>query len=184
MSVYIIPIILIVLILYGTYKKVNVYSAFCQGAKSSFDLVKGIFPYIVAIMISVALFRASGLGSLLVNFLTPIFNIFGIPSEVCELVLLKPFTGSGSLSILEDIISRYGADSYISRCACVIMGGSETVFYVSAVYFAGSKQKIAPAIIISLFGGILSAIVGCLLCKIMWAKVQFGTLHFSWLWNF
>ena len=168
MSVYIIPIILIILIIYAVYKKVNVYSAFCQGAKGAFDLVKSIFPYIVAIMVCVALFRVSGLGYVLVDILTPLFNLFGIPSEVCELVLLRPFTGSGSISLLEDIISRYGADSYISRCACCILGSSETVFYVSSVYFAGSKQKnIAPAIAIALVGGIVSAILSCLLCRVI-----------------
>ncbi len=167
MSAYIIPILLILLIVYGVYKKVNVYSAFCQGAKNSFDLIKGIFPYIVAIMICVALFRVSGLGTVLVQFLSPLFSLLGIPKEVCELVLLKPFTGSGSISLLEDIISRYGADSYIARCACTIMGSSETVFYVSAVYFAGSKQKITPAITISLLGGVISAVFGCLMCRII-----------------
>ena len=168
MSAYIIPIILIVLIIYGVYKKVNVYSAFCQGAKSSFDLVKGIFPYIVAIMICVALFRASGLGTLLVQFLSPLFNVLGIPNEVCELVLLKPFTGSGSISILEDIISRYGADSYISRCACVILGCSETIFYVATVYFSQTKvKKLYYAIPCALVASIIGAIVACLLCRVM-----------------
>lgn len=165
MSVFIIPILLILLIIYGVYKKINVYSAFCQGAKKSFDLIKGIFPYVVAIMICVALFRISGLGMLLVKLLSPLFCLLGIPVEVCELVLLKPFTGSGSISLLQDIIAKYGADSYISYCACTIMGSSETVFYVSSVYFAGSKQKIAPAIIISLLGGVISSVLGCFICR-------------------
>lgn len=168
MSKYIIPIFLIILIIYGTHKKVNVYSSFCKGAKDAFSLVKDIFPYIVAIMISVALFRVSGLSNFLVKILSPLFNVLGIPTEVCELVLLRPFTGSGSISMLENIISTYGADSYITRCACCILGSSETVFYVSAVYFAGSKVKnIAPAIAISLFGNIVGAILSCLLCRII-----------------
>ena len=168
MSKFVIPILLISLILYGCFKKVNVYTCFCNGAKSSFDLVMGIFPYIVTIMISIALFRLSGASTILINFLTPVFNCLGIPNEVCELVLLRPFSGSGSLSLLENIISSYGADSYISRCACCIMGSSETVFYVTAVYFADTKVKnIGLAITISLLGNIIGAILSCLLCKIM-----------------
>lgn len=167
MSSYIIPILLIVLIIYSVIKKVNVYQCFCKGAKQSFDLVLNIFPYIVAIMICVMLFRLSGLANFLIKILSPLFNLFGIPNEVCELVLLRPFTGSGSLSLLSDIIKTYGADSYITRCACCIMGSSETVFYVSSVYFAGSKIKnIAPAISIALIGNLLSAILCCLFCKI------------------
>ena len=104
MSAYIIPIILIFLIIYGKSKNVNIYSTFCNGAKKSFDLVLNIFPYIVTIMICVTLFRVSGIAGGLIKILSPIFNFFGIPNEVCELVLLRPFTGSGSLSILENII--------------------------------------------------------------------------------
>lgn len=168
MSNLIIPILILLLIVYASYKKVNTYKCFCNGAKGSFDLVLGIFPYIVAIMICVGLFRISGLCNLFVNLLTPLFNLLGIPTQVCELVLLRPFSGSGSISLLENIITNYGADSYITRCACCIMGSSETVFYVSAIYFADSKIKnIAPAITIALIGNIIGAIFSCLLCKII-----------------
>ena len=168
MSVYIIPLLLIFLIIFGKAKNVNVYLAFCQGAKKSFELVLNIFPYIVAIMVAVTLFRVSGIAGGLVKILSPIFNFLGIPNEVCELVLLRPFSGSGSLSILQDIITQYGADSYISRCACCIFGSSETVFYVSSVYFADTKIKnVTPAIVISLVGNIVGAIFCCLFCRVM-----------------
>ena len=168
MTKYIIPVIFIALIIYSKHKKVNVYSTFCEGAKKSITLVKDIFPYIASIMICVALFRASGLCDFFIKILSPIFIKLGIPSEVCELVLLRPFTGSGSISLLENIISTYGADSYIARCACCIMGSSETVFYVTSVYFAGSKLKnVTPAIVISLVGNIVGAIISCLLCQII-----------------
>ena len=168
MSDLVLPILLLVLILYASIKKVNVYNCFTSGAKKSFDLVLGIFPYIAGIMICVMLFRLCGFCEFLIKIVSPIFNFLGIPSEVCELVLLRPFSGSGSLSVVSDIISTYGADSYISRCACCIMGSSETVFYVSSVYFSGSKIKnITPAICVALFGNLLSAILCCLFCKIM-----------------
>lgn len=167
MSDLILPFLILSLIIFATYKKVNVYSCFCSGAKGSFNLILGIFPYIVAIMVCVALFRACGLSLVLVKLLTPLFTFFGIPVEVCELVLLRPFSGSGSLSLLENILTTYGADSYISRCACCILGSSETIFYVSSVYFANTKINIAPAILISLFGSIISAILSCLFCRII-----------------
>lgn len=167
MSSLIIPILLIITILYANKKKVNIYSCFCKGAKSSFDLVLGIFPYIVAIMVCIALFRVSGLCNILVSALSPIFNLLGIPPQICELVLLRPFTGSGSLSILENIISTHGADSYIARCACTIMGSSETVFYVSSVYFADTKLKnVFPAIAVALVGNVISAILSCVFCRL------------------
>lgn len=168
MSKYLIPVLLILLIVYGSMKKVNIYQSFCSGAKNSINLVYNVFPYICAIMLCVALFRLSGLSSLLVKMLSPLFSLLGIPTEVSELVLLRPFTGSGSVSILENIISKYGADNYISRCACCILSSSETVFYVSAIYFADTKIKnITPAIIIALIGNIVGAIASCLLCRII-----------------
>ena len=168
MTAYIIPILIIILIIFASYRKVNVYETFTQGAKKSLSLVSGIFPYIVSIMLVVSLFRASGLANVLVVCISPIFNFLGIPPEVCELVLLRPFTGSGSLSLLKDVISAYGADSYISRCACTILASSETVFYVTAVYFAGTKtKKVWFAISISLLCNFVGAIISCFLCKII-----------------
>lgn len=168
MSVYIVPIFIVLLLLYASYKNLNTYNIFINGAKGAIDLTISIFPYIVAIMISVALMRTSGLTDLLTKFVSPIFNCLGIPSEVCELVLLRPFTGSGSFALLNDIFLQYGADSYISRCACVILGSSETVFYVATVYFSGTKvKKLLYAIPCALLASLLSAILSCLLCKIM-----------------
>ena len=131
MSVYIVPIFLIFLLLYASFKNLNTYNIFVNGAKGAIDLVVSIFPYIVAIMASVALMRVSGLMDLLTSLISPVFNLLGIPPEVSELVLLRPFTGSGSFALLNDIYTTYGADSYIARCASVIAGSSETVFYVA-----------------------------------------------------
>lgn len=168
MTAYIIPILLVALLVFAFFKKINVYDTFTKGAKKSLSLVAGIFPYIATIMIAVGLFRVSGLGNLLVRCISPLFNLLGIPVEVCELVLLRPFTGSGSISLLKDVIAAYGADSFISRCACTILGSSETVFYVTAVYFAGTKtKKVWLAIFIALVCNFVGAILSCLLCKIM-----------------
>ena len=82
-------------------------------------------------------------------------------------MLLKPFSGSGSTALLADLLAQYGADSYIGRCACVAFGSSETVFFISAVYFAGSKKSLLKPVVIALFSNLLSLILGCLFCKIM-----------------
>lgn len=146
----------------------NTYNIFVNGAKGAIDLVVSIFPYIVAIMASVALMRVSGLMDLLTSLISPVFNLLGIPPEVSELVLLRPFTGSGSFALLNDIYTTYGADSYIARCASVIAGSSETVFYVATVYFSGTKvKKLLYAIPCALVASFASAILSCLLCRIM-----------------
>ncbi len=168
MSVYILPILFVALFIYCSCKKVNTYNHFVKGAKGAIPLVIEIFPFIASILIAVALLRASGITNWLASLLSPIFNFLGVPPELCELVMLRPFTGSGSYGILENIFSTYGADSYISRCACVIMGCSETIFYVATVYISQTKvKKLLYAIPVALVCSFIGTIVACLLCRIM-----------------
>ncbi len=168
MSVYIVPIFIIIVLLYASYKNLNTYNIFVNGAKGAIDLVVSIFPYIVAILVSVALLRTSGLTDLITKTISPVFDFLGIPPEVSELVLLRPFTGSGSFALLSDIYTKFGPDSYISRCASVIMGSSETVFYVATVYFSQTKvKKLLYAIPCALIASLVAAIISCLLCKVM-----------------
>ena len=168
MSVYILPILFVVLFLYCIYNSINTYNTFVKGAKGAIRLAVDIFPYICSILIAVALLRASGITDFLASLLSPIFKFLGIPAELCELIMLRPFTGSGSFGILENIFSTYGADSYISRCACVIMGCSETIFYVATIYLSQTKvKKLLYAIPVALVCSFVGAILGCLLCRVM-----------------
>ena len=168
MSAYILPILFILLFTYCIYKRLNTYDHFVKGAKGAIKLVVDIFPFIASIMIAVALLRVSGITSWLTQILSPIFNALGVPPELTELVLLRPFTGSGSYALLEDVLVTYGADSYISRCACVIMGCSETIFYVATVYFSQTKvKKLLYAIPVALLCSIVGTILACLLCRVI-----------------
>ena len=168
MSAYILPILFILLILYCIYKRINTYDTFVKGASGAIKLVIDIFPFIASIMIAVALLRASGITDWLTEILSPIFTALGVPPELTELVLLRPFTGSGSYALLEDVLSTYGADSYISRCACVIIGCSETIFYVATIYLSKTKVKrLFYAIPVALLCSIIGTILACLLCKVM-----------------
>ena len=168
MSAYIPPILFLLLIIYCIYKRINTYDHFVKGAKGAIKLVVDIFPFIASIMVAVALLRVSGITTWLTSLLTPVFNFLGIPPELTELVLLRPFTGSGSYALLENVLTTYGADSYISRCACVIMGCSETIFYVATVYFSQTKvKKLLYAIPVALVCSLVGTILACLICKVM-----------------
>ena len=168
MSAYILPILFILLFIYCIYKRLNTYDHFVKGAKGAIKLVVDIFPFIASIMIAVALLRVSGITSWLTQLLSPILNTLGVPPELTELVLLRPFTGSGSYALLEDVLVTYGADSYLSRCACVIMGCSATIFYVATVYFSQTKvKKLLYAIPVALLCSIVGTILACLLCRVI-----------------
>lgn len=166
MSAYILPIFFLFIFVYCIFKKINTYDCFVKGAKGAIKLVVDIFPFIASILIAVALLRASGITDFLASLLSPIFKFFGIPSELCELVLLRPFTGSGSFGILSNIFSTYGVDSYISRCACVIMGCSETIFYVTTVYISQTKvKKLFYAVPVALLCSFIGTVFACFICR-------------------
>ena len=165
---YLIPSLFLFVFVYSAIKKVKLYPTFTDGAKKGIPLAVSIFPYLVSIFILTELFDKSGLSVLILRVLSPVFNFFGIPNELCSLVLIKPFSGSGALATLSKIFTTYGVDSYISRCASVIYGSSETVFYIAAVYFAGAKtKKLLTPIIISLIASFCSCIFACFICKVI-----------------
>ena len=165
---YVIPVIFIIVFIFAAVKKVRVYDEFSEGVKQAVKFTFSLLPCLAAIFMMCELFEISGLAGGITQLLSPVFSALGIPSELTKLVLIKPFSGSGSLAYLTAVIEKYGADSYISRCACVLYGSSETVFYISAVYFAGLKvKKLAVPIIIVLISTLLSTVVACLICKVM-----------------
>ena len=165
---FIIPAIFIIVLGCAAIKKVNVYSCFTSGIESALKFVLSLLPCLTAVFMMCALFEESGLSELMIKLTSPAFSFFGVPEELTKLILIKPLSGSGSLAYLTEILNEYGADSYIARCACVCYGSSETVFYISAVYFAGMKAKgLMKPIIISLFSALVATVLACALCKIM-----------------
>ncbi len=163
----IIPLLFLILFIYALFRRVKLYDCFTEGVKGAVPLVVSLFPYLVSILILSELFEQSGLSARLTQALSSVFSFLGIPPEIGKLVLVKPFSGSGSTALLSEILASFGADSYIGRCACVAYGSSETVFFVSAVYFAGSKKKLAKPILIALIANFFSLVLGCLLCRIL-----------------
>ncbi len=164
----IIPVIFIAVFTFSAIKKVNIYESFTDGITEAFKFTVSLLPCLAAVFMMCELFERSGLSDLLTKWLSPVFGLLGIPEELTKLVLIKPFSGSGSLAYLSRIIEAYGADSYVARCACVCFGSSETVFYISAVYFAGLKvKKLALPIVCVLAATLVSTILACLICRIM-----------------
>ena len=167
-SSYILPIAVIVLLFLSLRKKKPTFDSFAEGAKEGMLLAVNVFPFLAAVFVCVTLFRVSGLAELTTKFSAPLFSILGIPPELNELILIRPFSGAGTLAELDEIYKVYGADSYLARCASVILGSSETVMYVSAVYFSKTKIKnLGYALPLALFISVLGASASCLICRIL-----------------
>ena len=167
-NLYILPVLLLALFIYALIKKVPAYDTFIEGAKEALLMCFRLFPFMVAIFLAVYLFRISGMAKIFSTALSPVFNLIGIPQELTELMLIRPLSGSASLTLLSEIYELYGPDSYVARCASVIMGSSETIFYVTAIYFSNTKIKsLRLAIPISILATLFASVVACLLVRIM-----------------
>lgn len=164
----IVPLLFLGVFGYALTKKIKLYDCFVGGVKEAVPLVIRLFPFLAAILMLSELFSQSGLSDFFARLVSPVLNLLGVPTEVAPLILMKPFSGSGSTALLSDLLSAYGADSYLGRCACVCYGSSETVFYISAVYFAGNrKQKLALPVAISLLSNLFATVFGCFLCRFL-----------------
>ena len=163
-----IPLFIAVILIHATVKRVDVFNAFIGGVKKTLPLIFSLFPYLCAVLIMTELMRESGVNELIAKLFSPVLSLLGVPSELTPLIILKPFSGGGSLALLSEIYLKYGVDSYISRVASVIFSSSETVFYISAIYFSGCKNKrLKKAIAISLFSTLFSCVFASLICRLL-----------------
>ena len=164
----IIPFIITAIVITGLIKKVDVFSLFVEGAKENFKTGISIIPTLVAVITAVGMFKSSGAADFLTDILYPVTSLVGFPAECIPLAITKSFSGSAALAMLESILSTCGADNFIGRVASVMMGSSETTFYVLSVYFGATKIKntrhaIPSALIGDLTGIITSVIIVSLL---------------------
>ena len=164
---WIIPALVVGLLAYGVARRVPIYDAFVEGAKDGFQVALRIIPYLVAILVAVGMFRASGAMDLLISPLGAITGHFGMPAEALPMALLRPLSGSGAYGIMASIIQdpAIGPDSYVGYLVSTLQGSTETTFYVLAVYFGAVQiRRIRHAMAAALtadLAGIVAAVVIC-----------------------
>ena len=165
---YIIPLIFLTVLIVSVFRKQNAYALFIDGTKNALSLMAQVFPFLLAVMMAVELFRISGVSTHVSDFLSPFLGYLGIPKELTELMLIRPLSGAGALAVLDNIFTLYGTDTYVGLCASLIYGSSETVFYVASIYVSKcSVRKLAYAIPVALFATFCGCILGCFLLKII-----------------
>lgn len=164
----IIPIIVVIIITYGMFKGRKVYDWFVEGAKDGLKVCMNIFPYLLAMIIAVSIFREAKLLDMLNNLIAPIVRVIGLPKEVVPLVLVKPLSGSGAMGIFTDILKNYGPDTFIGLVASVIMGTTETIFYTVTVYFGAVKiKKVRHTVWAAVMADMTAIIMAILMVKIL-----------------
>lgn len=168
LSTIAVPLVILLIILYGIFEKNKVYDTFLEGAKEGLDIVIKIFPTLIGIFLAVGALRSSGILELIINFIRPIINILTIPAEIMPLAMLRPISGSASMAVATDIISKHGVDSTIGLIASTIMGSTETTLYTIALYTSAVKvKKIRFVLIAALIADITGMLVSVIICRLM-----------------
>jgi spore maturation protein B len=159
----IIPILLLVMFIAAAYKKTSVYDSFVRGAKNALPVLVSILPYLAAMLAAINIFRASGALQGFIDLSSPVMESIGIPKELTPLVVLRPFSGSAAIALLDDIFKTCGPDSYQGILASVMLGSTETIFYTVALYFGSigiKKTRYSiPTALISGIAGIAASII-------------------------
>lgn len=167
-SAFALPVVILGIILYGVRTKTDCFASFTDGAKDGITTTIGILPTLVGLMTAIAVFRASGAMDFIVELISPVTALLGIPKEVMPLAFLRPISGSASLAMLGDIYKTNGPDSLAGITASVMMGSTETVFYTIAVYLAGAGVKKTSYIVpVSLIISFSSVIIACIICRML-----------------
>jgi spore maturation protein SpmA len=168
MSFWLMPWLFMGIICYGIRQEVLIYEAITSGAKQGFYIAIKIIPFLVAIMVAISMFRASGAMDFLIAILSPITNIIGMPADTLPMAIMRPLSGQGSFGIMS-LLLKVDPNSYSSFVASVMQGSTETTFYILAVYFGSiGIHKIRHALFSALCADFVGIIISCLISSLFW----------------
>lgn len=162
------PLIILLIVIYGVIEKKEVFDKFIEGAKDGIKIVINIFPTLIGLFLAVGTLRSSGVIDIVVNILNPLLKIVNFPTEIMPLALLRPISGSSSIAVATDIMKNFGVDSQIGIMAAVIMGATETTLYTIAVYSSSVKiKKTRFVLIAALTADIVGIITSIIVCRFL-----------------
>lgn len=164
---YILPFIIFLLCVIILFSKKDYFSFFLRGAKNGLDGAIKLLPSMCALIIGVNMLLASGATEYLADWLAPLFDRIGVPEDIFPLIITRPLSFGASLATFTDIVTRCGVDSYAALCASIIMASTDTVFYVSCVYFSASEIKKTKYFMpVALLVMAVSVFLSCILARI------------------
>ncbi len=162
---WLLPLLMAAIVLFGFSHRVKVYESFIKGAREGFDIAVMIIPYLVAILVAVGMFRASGALDALVTLVSPLTSLVGFPAEALPMALIRPLSGSGAMGIMTATMTEYGPDSFVGYLVSVMNGSTETTFYVIALYFGSIRVRAVRHTLVACLAadavGIVAALLWC-----------------------
>lgn len=155
-SLFILPIIVIIIIIYGFKKKINIYDVFCDGALNGLKMSLKVFPFLAGMIFAVNLIVDSGLINFIFSPFEGILDKFNLSIDILPMAFMRPISGTASLAIMNDILGNFGPDSFVGRVASTIQGSTDTTFYVITLYFGSiGVSKIRYALKVGLFADLI-----------------------------
>ncbi|KKI93107.1 spore maturation protein [Bacillus sp. SA1-12] len=170
LSLWLIPVIIGFILIYGTLKKVPTYETFVEGGKEGLTISFSIIPYLVGMLVAISIFRASGALEFLMTFMKPMLDVLHIPAEIMPLAFIRPISGTAALGLTSDIIATYGPDSFVGMLAATMQGSTDTTLYVLTVYFgAVGIRKMGDALKVGLLADLVGIVAAILIVTLMFA---------------
>ena len=167
-STWILPFIILTILTIGIIKKVPIYETFTEGAKDGFKVSINIIPYLVAIIVAIAMLRASGFIEGIGAMFSGILEALKVPVEVLPIMIVRSLSGSAALGIFSDIANTLGPDSYATKLAAIMVGSSETTFYVLSVYFGSiGIKKFRYAMLTGILADIIGILAAIFVCQLL-----------------
>lgn len=163
-----IPLIAMTVIIYGLYKKVNIYDSFINGVSEGLKMSLEIFPTIMAMVIAINIITSSGIINYLTEILSYPLSLIKFPSEILPIALLRPISSSASLIVMNDILKTYGPDSFLGMLASIIQGSTDTTIYILGMYFSSvGIKKIKYSLIVGLLADLSCIIIALIVLNII-----------------
>lgn len=167
-SLWLIPIMIGFILIYGTFKKVPTYEVFVDGGKEGIKIAVSIIPFLIGMLVSITIFRESGALEFFVNLIRPGLLALGIPPEIVPLAIIRPISGTAALGMMSDIVATHGPDSFIGRLASTLQGSTDTTLYVLTVYFgAVGIRKMGDALKVGLLADVVGIVAAIFIVTIM-----------------
>lgn len=163
-SVWVIPLFILLILVIATKKRLPTYELFVEGGKEGIEMAFSLLPFLVGMMVAITILRSSGALDAFINVLTPVLTWFHIPPEIIPLALIRPISGTAALGLTTELTQYYGPDSFIGRLAATMQGSTDTTLYILTVYFGAvgvSRMRYALKV------GLLADVVGIIMAIIV-----------------
>jgi len=167
-SAWAIPVLVTLVLVYATVKKIPIFDTFVEGGKEGFNIAISLIPYLVAMLVALGVFRESGAFDLLVQLISPVTNLLSIPGDVLPLAIMRPISGNGALAITAEIMQRFGPDSIQGLIASTMQGSTDTTFYIITVYFGSvGIRKVRYSLTVGLLSDLTGFLAAVFICKLV-----------------